>query len=223
MNNGRNSKNQRHRIYYCERNQLPPSSFNSMKIIYSTAFAALALLLLSFSHQNTPAFKVEILQDNHVIPVENNVVLLEKKQFQLRITLNHLDGIYFHSSFNPTYFRIKDNQEINGLQTISNFTRVEENFNEDRDMEIDDESISFLFYDRSLNWHRFDKDVQVKGDTVIGTKTIDKIYIESNKKTIPLKKINRRIYLFFIATNNKHGNNPSPKELGRYKVKIRWK
>jgi hypothetical protein len=74
-----------------------------------------------------------------------------------------------------------------------------------------------------LNWHRFDKDVQVNGNTVIGTKTIDKIYIESNKKTIPLKNINRSIYLFFITTNDENGNNPSPKELGRYKVELRWK
>ncbi len=194
-----------------------------MKFIYNTLLAASAIILLSFASQNTPIFKVEILQNNKVIPIENHIALLEKKQFQLRITLNNLDGIYFHSSFNPTYFKLKDNQEIKGLQTMSNFTRVEENFNEDRDMEIEDESISYLFYDSSLNWHRFDKDIQVNGNTVIGTKTVDKIYVESNQKTIPLKNINRNIYLFFVATNNKDGNNPSPKELGRYKVELRWK
>jgi hypothetical protein len=171
-----------------------------MKFIYNTLLAASAIILLSFASQNTPIFKVEILQNNKVIPIENHIALLEKKQFQLRITLNNLDGIYFHSSFNPTYFKLKDNQEIKGLQTMSNFTRVEENFNEDRDMEIEDESISYLFYDSSLNWHRFDKDIQVNGNTVIGTKTIEKIYVESNKKTIPLKNINRNIYLFFIKT-----------------------
>ncbi len=194
-----------------------------MKFIYNTVLAASALLLLSFASQNTPVFKVEILQENKVIPIEEHVALLEKKEFQLRITLNNLNGIYSHSSFKPTYFRLKDNQEIKGLQTMSNFTRVEENFNTDRDMEIDDESYSYLFYDSTLNWHRFDKDVQVNGNTVIGTKTIDKIYIESNKKTIPLKNINRSIYLFFITTNDENGNNPSPKELGRYKVELRWK
>ncbi len=194
-----------------------------MKFIYNTLLAASAIILLSFASQNTPIFKVEILQNNKVIPIENHIALLEKKEFQLRITLNNLNGIYFHSSFKPTYFRLKDNQEIKGLHTISNFTRVEENFNTDRGMEIDDESYSYLFYDSTLNWHRFDKDVQVNGNTVIGTKTIDKIYIESNKKTIPLKNINRSIYLFFITTNDENGNNPSPKELGRYKVELRWK
>jgi hypothetical protein len=194
-----------------------------MKFIYNTLLAASAIILLSFASQNTPIFKVEILQNNKKIPIENHVATLEKKQFQLRITLNNHDGIYFHSSFNPKYFNLKDNQEITSLQTISNFTRVEENFNTDRDMEIDDESISYLFYDSTINWHRFDKDVQVNGNTVIGTKTIEKIYIERNKKTIPISNINRSVYLFFFATNNQSGGNTATKELGRYKVELRWK
>lgn len=194
-----------------------------MKFIYNFTFAITALLLLSFAPQTNPIFTVEILQDNKIIPIENHVAMLEKKEFQLRITLNNHDGIYFHSSFNPKYFNQKDNQEITGLQTISNFTRVEENFNTDRDMELDDESISYLFYDRTINWHRFDKDVQVNGNTVVGTKTIEKIYIERNKKTIPLSNINRSVYLFFFATNNQSGGNTATKELGRYKVELRWK
>lgn len=194
-----------------------------MKFIYNFTFVITALLLLSFAPQTNPIFTVEILQDNKIIPIENHVAMLEKKEFQLRITLNNHDGIYFHSSFNPKYFNQKDNQEITGLQTISNFTRVEENFNTDRDMELDDESISYLFYDRTINWHRFDKDVQVNGNTVVGTKTIEKIYIERNKKTIPLSNINRSVYLFFFATNNQSGGNTATKELGRYKVELRWK
>ncbi len=194
-----------------------------MKFLYNFILATAVLLLLSFAPQTNPVFTVEILQDNKIIPIENHVATLEKKQFQLRITLNNHDGIYFHSSFNPKYFNLKDNQEITSLQTISNFTRVEENFNTDRDMEIDDESISYLFYDRTINWHRFDKDVQVNGNTVVGTKTIEKIYIERNKKTIPLSNINRSVYLFFIATNNQSGGNTATKELGRYKIELRWK
>jgi len=194
-----------------------------MKFIYNFTLAITALLLLSFAPQTNPVFTVEILQDNKIIPIENHIATLEKKEFQLRITLNNHDGIYFHSSFNPKYFKLKDNQEITGLQTISNFTRVEENFNTDRDMEIDDESISYLFYDSTINWHRFDKDIQVNGNTVVGTKTIDKIYIERNKKTISLSNINRSVYLFFIATNNQSGGSLATKELGRYKVELRWK
>ena len=194
-----------------------------MKFLYNFILATAVLLLLSFAPQTNPVFTVEILQDNKIIPIENHVATLEKKQFQLRITLNNHDGIYFHSSFNPKYFNLKDNQEITSLQTISHFTRVEENFNTDRDMEIDDESISYLFYDSTINWHRFDKDVQVNGNTVIGTKTIEKIYIERNKKTIPLSNINRSVYLFFIATNNQSGDSLATKAVGRYKVELRWK
>jgi len=58
-----------------------------MKFIYNTLFAITALLLLSFAPQTNPVFTVEILQDNKIIPIENHVATLEKKEFQLRITL----------------------------------------------------------------------------------------------------------------------------------------
>ena len=194
-----------------------------MKLTYHPLFASIALLFMSFASPQPPKFQVEIIQNNQVVPIENNVAVLEKKEFKLRITLINQDGIYFNSSFNRNLFNLQDNQEITGLANFANTTRIEENFNTDKDMEIDDESVSYLFYNDSMDWHRFDTDVQIAANSIIGTKTVDKIYVERNKKTIPLDKMNRSIYLFFVATNDASGSNPAPKELGRCKIELRWK
>jgi hypothetical protein len=126
------------------------------------------------------------------------------------------------SSFNRDYFDLKEDDSIKDYEWLSSKVRVEKNFNEDKELDIDDEIFSFLFYDKKLDWHRFDKNVSINDTLVIGTKTINKIYDESTKETIDIDKINKDIYLFFLATDE-WAYNVIPKERGRLKLKIEWK
>lgn len=193
-----------------------------MRNIAQVTLIAVATLLLSFVSQQPKKYQVEILQDNKIVPVVNQVVDLEKKPFQIRISLYHQDGVFMSSSFNRDYYDLQDDQPIKDYKYLTAKTRIEENFNKDQELDIDDESVSYLFYDNEHDWHRFDKEIMIKKDTVIGKKTVTKIWIDETKKAIPLSKINKNIYLFFVATDNWVGD-IIPKELGRTKIEIRWK
>jgi hypothetical protein len=191
-----------------------------MKIIFKTLLVT--ILFMSFTEIESETYQVEIIQDGKIVPLFDNIANLEKKEFKIRITLNNHDGVYMSASFNRDYYNLKDEQEIENYKQLGSMTRAEKNFNEDKELAIDDKAVSYLFYDKNMDWHRFDNNIEINNNVVIGTKTIDKVSVEKTKKDIPLQKIKKNIYLFFVATEEWR-EDKAPKELGRKKIELRWK
>lgn len=177
---------------------------------------------ISSDNPATQKYTVEILQDSLPVDIIHDVVQLEKKEFQLRITLNDLDGVFMSASFHRNYFDLAPNEEIKDYQWLNQKTRAEEAFNNEKELAVDDESVSYLFYDTTMSWHRFDKEIVVNDSQVIGTKTIDHIGIDATNENIRLKDMKADIYLFFVATEP-WKEDTVPKELGRQKIQIKWK
>ena len=190
-----------------------------LKIIVSASILA---LFMSFTGLKSKKFRVEILQDGQPIEIVDDIAQLEKKEFQIRITLKKHDGIFMSASFQKDYFDLKKGEEIKDYKWLSQKVRAEKNFNEDEELIIDTEMVSYLFYDKEKDWHRFDKGVKVKGKKVVGTKTIRQVHIEDTKEEIDILNLDKDIYLFFVATE-KWKKGEIPKELGRLKVRIKWK
>ena len=192
---------------------------NTLQILFSTITL---VLLMSFSGLKSKKFRVEIIQDGQLIEIVNNTVQLEKKEFQIRITLKKQDGVFMSSSFRKDYFNLKKDEEIKDYKWLNIKARAESDFNEDQELMIDDEIVSYLFYDKEKDWHRFDKGVKVNGKKVVGTKKIKQVLIQDTKEKIDILNLDNDIYLFFVATEQwKKGE--IPKELGRLKVRITWK
>lgn len=158
------------------------------------------LLLMGFTGLKSKRFRVEILQNGQPVKISNNIAELEKKEFQIRITLKKQEGVFISASFQKDYFDLKETEEIKDYKWLNQKTHSEENFNKDKTLLIDDETVSYLFYDKKENWHRFDKGVKVKRKKVIGTKTIKYIEIRDTEEVIDITDVDKDIYLFFVAT-----------------------
>ncbi len=178
------------------------------------------LVLVSSFKLKSKKYNIEIIQHGVVVPITGNTVILDKEVFQLRVTLKNIHGIYMSSSFDRGYFDTKETEPIKDFKYIGSKCRAEPSFNSDKEFGIDTESLSFLFYDKTMDWHRFDKGVLVKGKKVIGLKTIQQVYIDDTKETILLKDLTQDIFLFFFATKKVEN---TEKELGRLKLQIKWK
>jgi len=192
-----------------------------MKIFNILLISIFSIFLVSFNGIKTDKYRVEILQDNKIIPIVNNVVTLEKKEFQIRVILNNHDGVFMSASFDRDYFDLKDNDEIKDYKWLNLKTRAENSFNIDKELVIHNEYVSYLFYDKNLDWHRFDSSIIINGKTIKGTKTVQKLFDENSNQEISLKNVTKNIYLFFLATE-KWEDDVIPKELGRTKIEIRW-
>lgn len=194
-----------------------------MKKLFTIFLALIVLLLIAgFTGLKSKKYNVEILQNGQAIEIINNEVELDKKEFQIRITLKKQDGVFMSASFQRNYFDLNKNDSIKDYKWLNCKAFAENEFNKDKKLFIDDELVSYLFYDKKYDWHRFDKEIIVKGKEITGTKTIKYLYIMDTKTQIDLKNIDKDIYLFFVATE-KWVKGETPKECGRLKIRIKWK
>lgn len=176
---------------------------------------------MGFTGLKSKKFKIEILQNGESVEIVDNVVELEKKEFQIRITLKKQDGIFMSASYQRDYYDLKENEEIKDYKWLNLKVRAEKKFNGDKELVLDNEIVSYVDY-KEMDWHGFDKSVVLKGNKVIGTRAIQKIRIQDSWEEVMLEDLEKDIFLFFIATED-WKNQETPKELGRLKVQLKWK
>lgn len=190
-------------------------------------FMRLILILTLFysGDQNeycAQTFKVEIFQDDVIVEIKNQKVELEKKEFQIRVTLKKLEGVFMNASFQKDYFGLKPSEPIKDYQYIDLKTMAEAEFNTDKELFIHNEYFNYLFYNKAKDWHRFDKGVVAKRKKAIGTKTVQKLWLVNSKKSVNLIENQKDLYLFFVAKNEEE-KAKIQEELGRLQIHIQWK
>lgn len=189
------------------------------QLIKPLCLLSIVILMTGATSLPSKKYQIEIIQDGKSVEVNDSIVELKKEPFQIKVTLKNHEGVFMSASFNRDYYDTKEREEIKDYKWLSSKVMAESNFNEERKLFIDDENLSYLFYDKDKDWYRFDKDIVVRGKEVIGTKTIQRFY---NGESIDIKNINKPIYLFFFATK-KWKSGKTPRELGRIKLKLVWK
>ncbi len=190
-----------------------------MKTNLYILLALLAFISLSsFTQTKKDKFRVEIWQDGKLLANNNGVVQLAKKEFQIKVHLFEQEGVYVSSSYGNSYYGLKETDEVPDLQEIGARTFAESTFNEDKDLILDNEGVSYWFYKPKQDWHRFDKDISIEGKTVIGTKTIQHLFILENRSNVNIEDVQKPLKLFFVATTKGR----KIKELQRLKLQIQW-
>lgn len=174
--------------------------------------------LSSFTQTKKDKFRVEIWQDGKLLANNNGVVQLAKKEFQIKLHLFEQEGVYVSSSYGNSYYGLKETEEVADLQEIGARTFAESTFNEDKDLILDNEGVSYWFYKPKQDWHRFDKDISIEGKTVIGTKTIQHLFILEHRSNVNIEDVQKPLKLFFVATTKGR----KIKELQRLKLQIQW-
>ena len=102
---------------------------------------------------------------------------------------------------------------MQGLEDLPAYAMAESVNNEDRELLINKEGWSYWFYDKSIDWSRFDTPLTIMDEhTVIGTKSISSIFVVTDnpsKGKIYLQVLDQPVYLFFVAIDKKdHNGNP---------------
>jgi|GEM_PF-3085824 len=167
-------------------------------------------------------FLVEVYQEGQLVPVLNQQLTLEKKPFVLKITMEDLKGVFFSAAENPTYYDTPDGSPVKDHEHLGFKSRAEKTFNSDREQYLDDESVSFLFYDPEEDWYRFDKGVKVNGNQVIGQKTIEYFLVGENHEKIHVRDYGKPLYFFFLSSDTSQ-RMKNGAEYGRYKFTVNWK
>ena len=193
-----------------------------MKIFMRLTLIYVLFFLAALNEYCAQNFKVEIFQNDRPVEILDQTVELEKKEFQIRVTLKKIEGVYMNASYQKDYFGLKPSEPIKDYEYIDLKTMAEAEYNTDKELFIHNEYFNYLFYNKAKDWHRFDKGVVAKRTKAIGTKTVQKLWLVNSKKSVNLKENQKDLYLFFVAKNEEE-TTKIQEELGRLKIHIPWK
>lgn len=175
-----------------------------------------------FSLAQDKAIAIRVLQHDEPVTIQNGVLQLEKKPFQIEVKLTNLEGVYLSAGFNDSIYRIGFQEPVPGFSDLPAMTVAETEMNKDQTLMTTGDGWSYWFYDRSMDWHRFDKEVKlIDGENVLATKTVRQFFM-GNKKSLKVEKVKDPLYLVFLTAEKDKDGNPV-KELERIKLKIDWK
>ena len=193
-----------------------------MKILMRLTLIYVLFFLGALNEYCAQSFKVEIFQDDKPMEIIDQRVELEKKEFQIRVTLKKLEGVFMNASYKKDYFGLNTSDPIKDFEFISLKAMAVPEFNTDKKLHIHHEYFNYLFYNKAKDWHRFDKVVVAKRKKAIGTKTVQKLWLINSKKSVNLKENQKDLYLFFVA-KSEGGKAKIQEELGRLQIHIQWK
>lgn len=182
------------------------------------AVCTLFVSAIVFAQEKNVVIRIE--QGSESILVANQEITLSKAPFKIMVSLHHLDGVYLFASFSDSIYRLQAEEAVPDFKNLPYLAIAEASFNEDKELIINTDGWAYWFYDPELDWHRFDKDILVTKDSVVGTKTINQFYIPDTKSAIPVADNTEPLYLFFLAIDKSSKDGVPKKELIRLKMKI---
>jgi|GEM_PF-2387918 len=171
----------------------------------------------SFSSMVTPKFEIEIIQDDEILDIDEDIVMLEKAPFTIRVKVYEMEGIFMNASTDPKMFELGKEGKIMDFAFISSKTMNEAPENAARDLILSDGYYTYLAYNAEDGTNSFDQ-LEAGEGYFTGFRAIDKLSIKGEDKPLNFKKNKKDIYLFFITTTPDHKS-----EIGRFRVKLQWK
>jgi len=164
------------------------------------------------------------MQDGKEVAPQNGVVELNKKTFAIEVSLTNLEGVFLYAAFADSIYKLGVGDAIPNFENLPFMAMAETDFNAEQELIVSDAGWAYWFYDKKLDWNRFDRNsVRKDGSTITGTKTIKQFYLiqDDAKSTEKVENVSSPLYLFFVSVEENKKGIPT-KELERYKLRINW-
>jgi hypothetical protein len=183
----------------------------------------ICVLLTGIFELSAQNYRIHFIQHGVEVPVLNERVTLVKSTFQIQVELLKVDGIYGACSFSDSLFQIPLEQRLPESNLIQWKIAVEPENNVDKDIIVSKESFFYWFYNPKVDtWHRFDPNPIVEKGRIIGTKTIERLFVSENlnteNKSILISEMQQPLYfIFFLMDKN------NEQDLQRTRIEVNWK
>ena len=192
-------------------------------MIKKAGVSVFLLICLFSSYAQEKQVDIKIIQDKKTFSMTDPVITLNKKPFVIQVTLTNMDGVYLYADFSDSIYRLANTDPIPDFDNLASMAMAEESFNKDQELIISKTGWAYWFYDKNLDWHRFDKDIKtLHENSVTGKKTIRQFYFPETEQTIKIAAVTLPLYLFFVTVEKDAAGN-AVKELQRQKATIHWK
>lgn len=164
--------------------------------------------------------KLAIFQDGLEVKPKKGIFTLKKKAFSIRLRVKNAEGVYLNTSSVPSYYSLGSSQQIPDLEFIQFKAFAEYQFNEKKLLYVDSEGFSFLGYDPTDDWHKFNI-LYPKKKGFEGYRVVQRLHFLAPDEIVEMQNVEQDLFLFLVATTG-YAAEPSNVELLRQKYQIVW-
>ncbi len=149
------------------------------------------------------SLQANVIQDNVVLSagLAGEITTITKSSFKIPVLLLKPEGVYLYAAFKYRIYKLTSEDNIPGYDRRPAMLMAENSFNPRHEMIISDDRLPGWVYDGKSDWNRFDKDITIKEDHVLGIKTIRQLYDLASGKEVDVEEITSPLHLFFFSVN----------------------
>lgn len=191
--------------------------------IISIAIICVVTALPAAAQKQDVAIRVSQDESSTLLSEFETDIRLQKKAFKFIVMLENTKGVYVFASIRDSIYRFTETSPIRDFVYLPLLELKEDEFNQNKELNISEAGWSYWFYDTAVSWHPFYHKITGLGKgRVACTKTIKQFYDVADRNIIKIREIRQPLYLFFVAVAEYDANGNPTKELLRRKVKIEW-
>ena len=186
------------------------------------ALLAILLVLINTSFVTYPDhyFMAYVVQDGVVLPIDQHVVKVKKRPFEIVLDLPNKKGIFVHMSYDEKTFNgAIENENVSGLPGFDNTAVFELWNNPDLSVFMADHQPMYWFIDHKSKT-RFSS-YEIINDRYLCVRKVDNIYDLDAHQEVELSAMKQPVYFTFLKFEEK-GDNYRFKEVMRHEFKIEW-
>jgi hypothetical protein len=188
-----------------------------------TALVYFITILPASAQKQDVAIRIGQDESSTILSDFETTVQLKKRAFKFVVMLQNMKGVYVFASIRDSIYRFTETSPIRDFVYLPLLELKEDEYNENKELNISEAGWSYWFYDTSIAWHPFHhKIVGLGSGRVACTKVIKQFYDVADRHVIKIREIDQPLYLFFVAVAEYDANGNPTKELLRRKVKIEW-
>lgn len=195
-------------------------------LLHLSRIISIALLLTTVeaaAQKQDVVIRVGQDESSVVLSDFQTTIPLKKRAFKFTVMLENIKGVYVFASIRDSIYRFTETSPIRDFVYLPLLELREDEFNQNKELNISEAGWSYWFYDTSIAWHPFHhKIVGLGNGRVACTKVIKQFYDVADRNIIKIREINQPLYLFFVAVAEYDANGNPSKELLRRKLKIEW-
>lgn len=163
-------------------------------------------------------FEVQFVQNGAEMDIEDGIVRMRRAPFSILLTMEGTNGVYINAAWAYDE-RFIENNKFDDLDGLYPKVMAEPSFNLDRELYLSPQNYSYWFYDKNLDWHRFN-DVRVSNRKVMGEKVVENLVFVEDDRSIPVEEIGSDLYLFFFAVEDEPNKGFRVRQ--RQYIKVEW-
>ncbi len=154
--------------------------------------------------QKNKQFEIRFLQEREIISIENQIVTLKRKPFQIQVEFHNHTRVYLNARIDSEYFNLSHTEIPSFVKEFGYCTLADPSHNREKTIFVNTVN-SYGFHELSIKptlQHAGFDEIHISEKRKIGTRTINSLYADQK---IEIAQYDYDLFLTFVSVRMKDG------------------